>query len=114
MLPGSKSRKRVPKRILKKKWPPQCLSGKNPERMARGISSSDKWEKEPRAAKPKADGRAMELHKEGEPISRKPGNKDELQRSPGNHALIHRDLGEIDRAMELHKEGEPISRKPGE
>ena len=54
----------------------------------------------------------MELLKEQEKICREIRNKDGLQRS-GNQALIHRDLGEIDRAMELHKEKERICREIG-
>ena len=45
----------------------------------------------------------MELHKEEEQICREIRNKDGLQRSLGNQALIHRDLGESDRAMEFHR-----------
>ena len=56
---------------------------------------------------------ALELLKEKERICRELGNKDGLQRSLGNQALIHRDRGELDLAVELHKEEERICRELG-
>ena len=59
------------------------------------------------------DDRALDLLGEEERNYRNLGDKDGLQRSLGNQALIHRDRGELDRAMELHKEKERICRELG-
>ena len=55
----------------------------------------------------------MALHKEQERICRELGNKDGLQASLGNQALILKARGDLDGAMALHKEEERICRELG-
>jgi len=57
--------------------------------------------------------RAMALHKEEERLCRQSGNRDGLQRTLGNQALILHDRGDLDGAMVLHKEKERICRQLG-
>jgi tetratricopeptide (TPR) repeat protein len=51
---------------------------------------------------------AFELHKKQEALCLELGNKDGLQRSYGNQALILQDLGRLEEAFELHKKQEAL------
>jgi nephrocystin-3 len=56
----------------------------------------------------------MALHKEEERICRELGNRNGLQISLGNQALILHDRGDLEGAMALHKEKERICRELGD
>ena len=55
----------------------------------------------------------MALHRQEEQLCRELGNKDGLQRSLGNQALILQARGDLDGAMALHKQEEQLCRELG-
>jgi len=50
----------------------------------------------------------MALHRKAEALCIELGNKDDLQRSYGNQAVILKDWGQLEEAMALHRKAEAL------